>query len=132
MKPIQILLAEDDADDRDIFHTFLSGRTDIAVMPIVENGEELLAYLDSISHPSHLPDIIILDHNMPRLSGRQTLDQLKGRQRYAHIPVLVYTTYADSQLVESCLRSGASMVVSKPLTQEGYHELVDSFMNVLV
>lgn len=132
MTPLQILLAEDDVDDRQIFHTFLHTRKDIMIMPMAENGEELMAYLGSIPRNGRLPDIIILDHNMPRLSGQATLRQLKASDRYAHIPVCIYSTYADDQLVESCTRSGAAMVVSKPLTEEGYHTLIDDFMNVVV
>src|SRR4051812_38095117 len=96
----KILLAEDDADDQRLFHDFLHHRTDIELMPMVENGVVLLESLERTSD-NHLPDVIILDQNMPKKNGLQTLDQLKSSERYAHIPVVIYSTYTDQQLIDS-------------------------------
>ena len=94
----RLLLAEDDADDRDIFKDFLKDRQDILLLPFVENGIEVFAFLDSINNVDLLPDLLILDHNMPKLNGKQTLELLKSSNKYVHIPVVIYSTYADDNL----------------------------------
>jgi len=128
MNKFTVLLAEDDDDDRNIFRDFLNGRTDIALMPFAENGVEAIAALDSIKSDDNLPSFVILDHNMPKLNGKQTLKLLKSIPRYTHIPVFIYSTYADAQLIENCITAGAVMVFSKPFTKDGYHEMIDAFV----
>ena len=126
----KVLLAEDDADDQMLFYDFLHHRTDIFLMPIAENGEEVLQALKAISHEEQLPSFIILDQNMPRLNGLQTLEILKGDIRYTHIPVMVYSTYTDQQLIKDATAMGATKVVAKPITKEGYDEMMNEFVKV--
>lgn len=131
MRRMKILLAEDDVDDRFIFENFLGSRSDIELLPYAENGLEVFSFLDAVPSQDTLPDMIIMDHNMPKMSGLQALEQLKQTERYAHIPVFIYSTYADTQLIETCTASGATMVVTKPLNNKGYQDLLDSFLKVL-
>src|SRR5687768_16214912 len=111
MQAKKILIAEDDDDDKSLLYFFLQDRKDIALMPIVENGVELIDALDSIADPSHLPDMIILDQNMPKRNGLQTLRQLKETRSHSTIPVMVYSTYIDQTLVNSCTESGAKAIM---------------------
>ena len=122
----KILLAEDDEDDQHFFIDFLQSRNDIVLMPIVENGIALVELLEKIK-TDELPDYIILDQNMPKRNGLQTLQILKKESRYAHIPVMIYSTYTDDQLIKKGTELGASMVMTKPLTKEGYDQLVNAF-----
>lgn len=131
MPPKTILLAEDDADDRDFFHAFLKGRDDLVLLPPVENGEEVLRFLESVTNDAALPDAIILDQNMPKRNGLQTLRLLKNSDAFAHIPVLVYSTYTDEDLVKQSTAIGAALVLPKPATAEGYHKMIDAFFDVL-
>jgi CheY-like chemotaxis protein len=81
MAPKRILLAEDDADDQMLFSDFLFHRSDILLMPIAENGSALSDSLENIADPGDLSDIIILDQNMPKKNGVQTLQLLKASDR---------------------------------------------------
>jgi CheY-like chemotaxis protein len=128
MNPRKILLAEDDVDDQVLFYDFLNHREDIVLMPVTENGVVLIDFLESIPNSDGLPDIIIVDQNMPKRNGLQTLRILKTMNRYASIPVVVYSTYTDKQLIEDGSEMGASAVVPKPFTKEGYNEMMDAFL----
>ena len=123
----KILLAEDDADDQKIFETFLAHRTDINILPPAENGEEVFRLIEE----GHVPDLIILDQNMPRKNGLQTLQTLKEMPAYTHIPVIIYSTYADSNLIQKSLSLGAAEVWSKPITQEGYNQMIDAVLKFI-
>lgn len=126
----QILLAEDDKDDRYFFFEFLKDRTDFTlILPVAENGIEILEMLQNSQAP--LPDIIILDQNMPKQNGLQTLDILKNNDRYQHIPVILYSTYASESLSEQSLKAGASKVLSKPSTVEGYHKMMNDILSII-
>jgi CheY-like chemotaxis protein len=128
MVPKRILLAEDDADDREMFTTFLTARTDVELASLVENGVEVIDLLSSIVKPGNLPDLIILDQNMPKQNGLQTLKILKDSGHYQNIPVFVYSTYADSSLEKQSIQAGAIAVFSKPYTMKGYHEMLDNML----
>lgn len=124
----KILLAEDDKDDQDFFHDFLHEREDIYLLPIASNGEELLNYL---AHTTELPDAIILDQNMPKLNGLQTLQQLKDTSRYSDIKVMVYSTSTDDNLIKRSNSLGATLVVSKPSSYKGYQRMIDELIRHL-
>jgi CheY-like chemotaxis protein len=124
----KILLAEDDKDDQDFFHDFLHDREDIYLLPIASNGEELLAYLKTATE---LPDAIILDQNMPKLNGLQTLQQLKDSDRYSNITVMVYSTSTDETLIKKSNQLGATLVVSKPSSFKGYQRMIDELIRHL-
>jgi CheY-like chemotaxis protein len=124
----KILLAEDDLDDQNFFYDFLKHRGDIFIMDPVENGVEVFFFLDNIKEKNELPDLIILDQNMPKKNGLQTLQLLKESERYIHIPVMIYSTYTDEQLKKNSFQLGASAVVTKPTSKEEYNKMMDIFL----
>ncbi|WP_121356831.1 response regulator [Flavisolibacter nicotianae] len=126
----KILLAEDDADDQKLFCDFLSHRQDIVIMPVVENGEELLTVLENTTSQD-LPHVIVLDQNMPKRNGLQTLAALKAEARFSHLPVVIYSTYADEELVSNSMAAGAALVIAKPISKKGYEEMIDAILNLL-
>ena len=126
----RILLAEDDSDDQQLFCDFLSQRTDIVLMPIAENGVELLEALEKAT-PEELPDIIILDQNMPKLNGLQTLAAIRMNNRYHQMPVVIYSTYMDERLLRKSREAGAALGVTKPVSRQGYNQMVDSLLQLI-
>jgi CheY-like chemotaxis protein len=131
MAPKKILLAEDDLDDQQIFYDFLQHRNDVFLMPMVGDGVELIDKLNTVDSREFLPHLIILDHNMPKRNGYQTLEILKATDRYEHIPVVVYSTYMDERLAEACVSKGASAVVTKPITKADYNKMIEDLFELL-
>ena len=126
----KVILVEDDLDDQELFVSFFSHRNDIELLPPVGNGVELAQLLNGIESDGELPDLIVLDQNMPRMNGKQTLSFLKSSERFAHIPAVVYSTHADSNLVSECKSLGAEMVAVKPFDGDGYQKMMDDFLEV--
>jgi CheY-like chemotaxis protein len=124
----RVLFADDDADERALFESAYQSRNDIELFPSLENGSEVIQTLESIKNDFDLPDIIILDQNMPLMTGKQTLAFLKSNSRYTHIPVCICSTYADHKLIEDCIKLGAYKILSKPVTEEEYHAMMDHFL----
>jgi CheY-like chemotaxis protein len=127
----RVLLVEDDSDDRDLFVAFFGHRKDISLMPALHNGLELIEHLSKITTEQELPDLIVLDQNMPLVNGKQSLQYLKSHERFSKIPVVIYSTYADSDLVVDCKKLGASMVAGKPIDHEGYQKMMDDFLRIV-
>ena len=128
--PKKILLAEDDPDDRGFFFEFLEHRRDLLLLPPVENGEEVFQFLENAQN-GYFPDLIILDQNMPKCNGLQTLAILKNNSHYENIPVFVYSTYTDDYLVQRSMQLGARSVLEKPFSLEGYQKMIDDILNLI-
>ena len=124
----KILLADDDVDDRMLFESAYKKRNDLIILPSALNGAEVIERLENNLDPSTFPDLIILDQNMPKMTGKQALSFIKADQRYSHIPVCVCSTYADHQLTVDCLKLGAYKVSSKPITDEEYQKMMNDFL----
>jgi len=128
-QPITILMAEDDADDRLLAKDAFQESHVANDLHFVEDGVELLDYLhrqgvytDLADAP--IPDLILLDLNMPRKDGREALQEIKTDPNLRRIPVVVLTT---SKAEEDILRSyniGAASYITKPVTFEALVEIV--------
>jgi CheY-like chemotaxis protein len=126
-RPITILIAEDDPDDRLLTQRALGMSRVVNDLRFVEDGEELMEYLlhqgrytDAAKAPR--PGLVLLDLNMPRKDGREALKEIKSHPQLHQIPVVVMTT---SKAEEDVLRSydvGANSYVVKPVT---FDRLVD-------
>jgi CheY-like chemotaxis protein len=126
----KILLAEDDPDDVVFFLQYLQDREDLLILPPLENGEEVFEYLQT-AHNGSFPDIIILDQNMPKCNGLQTLAILKNNAQFENIPVFVYSTYTDAYLVKQSMLLGARSVLEKPVSVEGYHKMINKILELV-
>jgi CheY-like chemotaxis protein len=124
----RILLAEDDRDDQSLFFEFLQHRPDLILLPAVENGVDLISYLDKQPVETLSNLWIVLDQNMPKKNGLNTLEFLKASPRYSHIPVMIYSTYTDPESIRKGMEIGAAIIYSKPLDQNGYQKMIDEFL----
>lgn len=97
----RIALAEDDGDDQDIFREVIAEINSEFEVLIAENGEKLLELVDQLPD-AELPDLFVLDQNMPRLKGLETIHVLKSRDRYREIPAVIYSTYHDPMFIKNC------------------------------
>ncbi len=128
----KIMLAEDDEDDRYLFSGFVLERKDIILLHATENGKEMIDFLNGMPDENNLPDLIVLDQNMPKMSGSETLRSLKSNGRYSRIPIAIYTTYADKKLIQECYGAGAMLIVEKPSSPHGYRVMIDQLMSLMM
>ena len=124
-KPIYLVIAEDDVDDQLLLQDALveSGLDNIRIN-FVQNGEELLQLLDE---QSHLPDLILLDLNMPRKDGRESLKEIKANKNLSHIPIIIFTTSNNEEDIKYTYREGGSTYITKPAL---FSDLVDTLGTV--
>ncbi len=81
-----------------------------------KNGEEALAILNE----GNLPDIILLDLNMPRMSGIEFLGVLKANPRFKYLPTIILTTSENRVDLLKCFEIGIAGYIIKPLKYEDY------------
>ena len=125
-----ILVVDDDKEDHLILQDYFG---DIGLkehLAYKENGKEAFDFLESLSEED-LPELIVLDLNMPILNGVQTLLQLKRSPRYKNIPVIIYSTSENENEKRKCLSYGALNYVVKPSTYNGGLAIVKYFGSFL-
>ena len=110
--PINILLADDDLDDRNFFKEALEELPLLANLAIVHDGVELMNYLASTANT--FPDILFLDLNMPRKSGFDCLSEIKSDTRLKQLPVVIFSTSLDLEVVNLLYKNGAQHYIRKP------------------
>ena len=127
LKYKKILLVDDDADDRQIFEELLHDLDPDTVIESAENGLEMISLLNS-TDADDLPGMIILDQNMPKMTGKESLVFLKENPRYKTIPTIIYSTYQVKDFYRECLTLGAQDVVAKPDTMQAYRDMIEQFL----
>jgi len=122
-----ILYADDDQDDlmliKDAFKKYSSS---IEVVT-VENGNEALRYLNSLSHVDSLPCLVILDINMPLLNGKEVLKELRNNARFKKVPVVLFSTssnYYEKKFAEN-YNAG---FIAKPMGMDELEKITDKFI----
>jgi CheY-like chemotaxis protein len=129
--PITILMADDDADDRQLTREALEDARLINDIRFVENGEELLEYLrrqGKYAAPAEAPrpGLILLDLNMPRKDGRTVLKELKQDPELRSIPVVVLTTSKSDEDVYRSYDLGVNSYIVKPVTFEALVDILQT------
>lgn len=129
--PITILMADDDEDDRLLTLDALNEGRVLNNLHCVEDGVELLAYLrreGKFSDPesSPRPSLILLDLNMPRMDGREALQEIKADPDLRGIPVVILTTSKEEEDMLRGYDLGAASYITKPVNFEGLVELMKS------
>jgi CheY-like chemotaxis protein len=129
--PITILMADDDADDRQLTREALEDARLINDIRFVENGEELLDYLrrqgkyaPPIAAPR--PGLILLDLNMPRKDGRAVLKEIKQDPDLRTIPVVVLTTSKSDEDIYRSYDLGVNSYIVKPVTFEALVDILQT------
>jgi DNA-binding response OmpR family regulator len=118
---VHILLIEDDIDDIDFFrNALLENQVDFSLETLTK-GDHITVYLKS---GKELPDIIIMDLNLPKLHGREVLRRIRHEKKYRKVPLIVLTTSTLEEDRNFCLENGADKFVSKPTSPEGFNELI--------
>lgn len=113
---LSVLMAEDDADDRVLLADAFRDSGVEVTLDFVLDGVELMAHLNGIlGDPGRkLPDLLLLDLNMPRMDGREALQAIREHAGLKHLPVIILTTSRARIDILASYQLGANSFVTKP------------------
>ncbi|CAG5068270.1 Response regulator rcp1 [Dyadobacter sp. CECT 9623] len=107
-----IFLADDDADDCMLFEDALREVSDSTELITANDGVELISLMETTVPPP--PDVIFLDLNMPRKNGFECLEQIRNTKAWERIPVVIFSTTGQEEMVRKVYQGGANFFIRKP------------------
>ncbi|WP_353718332.1 response regulator [Dyadobacter sp. 676] len=117
-----VYLVDDDEDDRMLIRDALENISLGCTIFEFSDGEQLLSRL-----PAHLeadaPSVILLDINMPRVSGMEALVKLRSNPATSHIPVAIFSTSSDARTIAAAYTAGANAYLVKPVSMSDYQRI---------
>lgn len=116
-----IFYVEDDPDFAFIMQYAVKEVKEDLTVGIVEDGNAAIAHLQRFAQEKHRPKLILLDLNLPGISGLDVLKRIKEIPFFKYVPVILFSTSDDPNDVKSSLEIGANAFLTKP---NGYNNLI--------
>jgi CheY-like chemotaxis protein len=123
-----VLLVDDDPDDAELLAHALK-RSHLALnLSWVDDGEQALELLrrEGVGEGEQLPDLLLLDLNMPKQGGHAVLSQIRADPRLGDLPVIILTTSKAESDVELSQACRANAYVTKPMSAKALMEVLES------
>lgn len=123
----KVLYIEDNIADIRLFEEAISHQNLAIDLNYVTDGQELIDYFTESKkgHYRDLPELIITDLNLPKISGQKVIEVLKSDPVYKRIPVIVFTTSNLPRDIEKCYAFGANAYMHKPLDIDQVFETIE-------
>ncbi len=127
-RPVEVVLVEDNPGDALITEEAFEQAKVAINLTVCEDGPTALSHLEQALAPSGplLPDLILLDLNLPGMSGLQVLDHIRAHDGLVHIPVIVMTSSTAPDDVLAAYRGHANSFISKPVRPQEFLDAVKS------
>ena len=123
---LNILLADDDADDRLFFKEAMEEINLDTMVSFVNDGSQLMYFLNQPE--IHLPHFLFLDINMPIKNGMECLKEIRRNDRFRNMMIVIYSTSGSENDIQEALLNGANVYLKKP---NNFAELKSSLAKVL-
>ena len=124
---LNMMVAEDNDDDILMLREDVSGLGFVSLARVARDGEECLEHLKALDG-SALPDLLLLDINMPKVNGFEVLRAVRGDPRLKNLSVVFLTVSTREEDMALALSLGASAYISKPMDYEDFRSLVGTML----
>jgi CheY-like chemotaxis protein len=127
MRHIKILLVEDDSDDVQLLKEAMLENDISCEIEVIMEGDKVMPYLNSTDK---LPDIIVMDFNLPKIHGKEVLVLIRASKAFASIPLVVLTTSASPHDIQFAQDNGANKFITKPNTIHGFNSAIETIISL--
>ena len=124
--PHRLLLVEDDQAHADLIQMTLEDQDEKLDINHVNNGAKAIEYLRNTGAYTNAtqPDLVLLDLNLPKVSGHEVLEQIKSDETLQSIPVVILTTSANEQDINRAYRHKANSYLTKPADFQKFQSMI--------
>jgi CheY-like chemotaxis protein len=115
MKSIHILLIEDNEGDILLTTEALEESKIINRISVIKDGKEAIVFFQSLTGKDNVPDLVLLDINLPKKSGHEVLQYIKESESYKQIPVIMLTTSSSERDILTSYKNHVNCYITKPI-----------------
>lgn len=115
MKPIHILLIEDNEGDIVLTQEAFEESKLINKISVIRDGKEAIRFFDNLKDHAERPDMILLDINLPKVNGHEILKHIKSHEKHKSIPVIMLTTSSSETDILQSYGNHVNCYVAKPI-----------------
>ena len=127
---LKILIADDDLDDLELLEEALIEAKPNSTIDKATGGKAAINFLNTYTD-SNLPDLIILDYNMPDATGSEILAHIRKQKRYDKVPRVIFSTSGAERHVTECIKGGATKYLVKPQTKSELDKLTAEMLSLV-
>ena len=125
MKEISILLVEDNEGDILLTKEALEDSKIINKISVIKDGKAAISFFESITAKDEIPDLVLLDINLPKISVHEVLMYIKNSEKYRGIPVILLTTSSSEKDILKSYDNHVNCYITKPID-------ANDFMNAMI
>lgn len=131
MEPIHILLVEDNEGDILLTKEALQEAKILTSLSVVKDGKEAIDFVSRTGkyNNASLPDIVLLDVNLPKKNGHEVLQYIKGDEELKYIPVIMLTTSSSERDINLSYSNYANSFITKPVNVNDFLSVITSMEN---
>jgi CheY-like chemotaxis protein len=130
LNELNILLADDDTDDCLFFKDAIAELIEPANFTAVHDGEQLMQLLSQ--EKTVLPDVLFLDLNMPRKNGFECLAEIKQHKKLQKLPVIIFSTSFEQEVVNLLYQNGAQYFIRKPAAFALFQKIILHTLSLII
>jgi CheY-like chemotaxis protein len=129
LKHVNILLADDDTDDCIFFKAVLDELQLSTHLITVHDGEQLMHLL--VNETIEFPHVLFLDLNMPRKNGFECLSEIKLNKKLKKLPVIIFSTSFEQEVVNQLYKNGAQYFIRKPSEFSQFKKIIQQTLTLI-
>ena len=122
MDELKILLVEDDIDDVELLRDSFAGNDLKVELLVFSEGDQVTSFL---KEPHFIPQLIVIDFNLPKVHGKEILKMIKNHEVFSKIPLVVLSTSAAKEDIAYSIQYGAEHFITKPTSVDGFNKAIE-------
>ena len=135
MKSLDILLVEDNEGDIILTTEAFEESKIINIVKVIRDGKEVINFFEDLNDKDGIPDLVLLDINLPKMSGHEALAYIKNHEKYKQIPVIMLTTSSAEKDILKSYKSYVNCYITKPIDVNEFVQAVtkieDFWINIV-
>jgi CheY-like chemotaxis protein len=126
VKAINILLVEDNEGDILLATEAAEESGIVDNIRIIKDGKAAIRFFETLTKKEKLPELVLLDINLPKVNGQQVLTYIKNSERFKNIPVVMLTTSSSEEDIAQSCKNNASCYITKPIGATDFKKAIQA------